>query len=278
MFGTDSFKIQGKYFSGNIETEGYAKSFKKAEVIITEFEEAGVYYAQTNNSENLSSPEYILINNFSKEKVTVIFVMDSHTFKKPKSYEKLSSLLQNKNLIIINQPGSENLSEYSEIAKDIDNFITAKIMTVKLIENLILKIKENNPKKIAVSGSGDGAWVANLHTALCASASVYIPFYSGSGTGDMFFNSGLKNSVSSEARKKEMQLINLLNFDDIYMSNSKLCRIFPVLSENDEYNNLMRQRTSFQDSEIKVTSKSYSSAISDQKFFAEYINSVLEKR
>ncbi|MBN1501432.1 MAG: hypothetical protein JW982_14825 [Spirochaetes bacterium] len=278
MFNTDSFKIHGKYFSDNIESEGYVKIFSGADLLITEFEEAGTYYAQVKNSEFPGSPEYILINNFNKDRITVIFVMDSHTFRKPRNYEKFASLMQNRNVIIVHQPCTENINAYSEICHDMNMFLTSKILTVKMIDLIINKIRESGSKKILLAGSGDGGWIVNLHTALCAASVTYMPFYTGSGTGDLFFNSSIKNYISAEARKRESSLINLLNFDDIYMSNSKLCRIFPVLSENDEYNNLMRQKTSYQDSEIKITKKAYSSAIRDQKFFAEYISSIAEKR
>lgn len=268
---SNGFSIKGKFFENSIETDKIEKVINNYSVTINDFGEAGEYLSRIDGKYNDINASFILKDNYDVNKKTIIYVPDIFEFRCEKSEDKILKNINDYNIIVVHIPCSENINTFSNCSKDADKFQTVFAITVLLIEEIIKFIKSKSQKNIAVAGVGIGGWIINLHHALYNTSYIYIPCFSGSGLGDFLFNSPIKKNMCSEAIKNSQKLINIFNFDDIFMAQITHKNVFPLLSENDKIVNYNRQKTTYGDVQIESIKGNYSSCLKDYKKISNHI-------
>ena len=255
----------GKFFSESIESPGYKEFFEDITVSAPSFEE-GIHETEAETSVGKMDPAYYIAQWKGKGYPTIIYHHGNN--ERPFDFSRFAKnsfkniFMDSKkpieaNLIAIRASfHNASLKDYQKKIKHLSNFVGMLSVSVKLIEEIIHRLKEQGVTPVLVSGISLGGWVTNLHRSYYNTADTYVPLLAGAALGHLFTNSGYRKMAGRMARENPNKIMETLNFEEDFQK-VKNDNVFPLLGQYDQYIQYERQQKSYSTDNIKVLKTSH---------------------
>ena len=161
------------------------------------------------------------------------------------------------NIIAIRAPFHDlSVKEYQKKVSYLSNFTAMLSVSVKLINELILKLKKEYPLPVMVSGISLGGWITNLHRTYFNSADMYVPLLAGAALGDLFTDSIYRKMTGTPARENPDAVRKVLNFESDFKKIED-DNVFPLLGRFDQFIQYERQKKCYGQRSINVLEKGH---------------------
>ncbi|MCF8358919.1 MAG: alpha/beta hydrolase family protein [Prolixibacteraceae bacterium] len=276
---------KNKFFSESLESPGYKDFLEDITVCVPSLEE-GIHETEAKTPVGKMDPAYYVAQWKGNSYPTIIYHHGNN--ERPFDFSRFSKnsfkniFLDSKepvdaNLIAIRAAfHNASVKDYQKKVNHLSNFVGMLSVSVRLVEEIIHRLKEQAVNPVLVSGISLGGWVTNLHRAYYNTANAYVPLLAGAALDHLFTDSGYRKMDGHLARKHPEKIKETLNFEEDFQK-VKINNVFPLLGKYDEYIQYERQRKSYSTDNIKVLNTGHITGFMATDELRQHIISVLSK-
>lgn len=275
----------GKFFSESIESPGYKDFLEDTTVSLSSLEE-GIHEAEAATPVRKMDPAYFVAQWKGKGYPTIIYHHGNN--ERPFNFSRFAkNSFKNifmdsqepidANLIAIRAPFHKaSLKDYQKKIKHLSNFVGMLSVSVKLVEEIIHRLKDQEIAPVLVSGISLGGWVTNLHRSYYNTADVYVPLLAGAALDHLFTDSRYRKMAGQNARENPAKIRETLNFEEDFQK-IKDDNVFPLLGQYDQYIQYERQRKSYSTDNIKLLKTGHITSFLAEEELRDHILTVMRK-
>ena len=275
----------GKFFSESIESPGYKEFLEDTTLSVSSLEQ-GIHETEADTPVGKMDPAYYVAQWKGKAYPTIIYHHGNN--ERPFDFSRFAKnsfkniLMDSKkpidaNLIAIRAPfHNASLKEYQKKIKHLSNFVGIPSVSVKLVEEIIHRLKEQGSAPVLVSGISLGGWVTNLHRSYYNTADAYVPLLAGAALDHLFTDSGYRKMGGRIARENPEKIKEMLNFEGDFQK-IKDDNVFPLLGKYDQYIKYERQRKSYSTDDIVVLETGHVTSFLAGKELRKHILTVMRQ-
>ncbi len=276
----------GKFFSESIESPGYKEFLEGITVSVPTLDE-GIHETEAETPVGEMNPAYYVAQWKGKAYPTIVYHHGNN--ERPFNFSRFAKnsykniFMDSKepieaNLIAVRAPfHNVSLKEYQKKIRKLSNFVGMLCVSVKLVEAIIHRLKEQGIATILVSGISLGGWVTNLHRSYYNTADAYVPLLAGAALDHLFTDSGYRKMGDRIARANPKKIKEVLNFEEDFQK-IKDDNVFPLLGQYDQYIQYERQRKSYSTENIKVLKTGHVTSFLAANELREHILKILQKK
>lgn len=276
---------KNKFFSESIESPGYKEFLKYITAYVPSLEE-GIHETEAETPVGKMDPAYYVAQWKGKGYPTIIYhhgnnerPFDFSRFAK-NSFKNIfmdSKETIDANLIAIRAPfHNASLKDYQKKIKHLSNFVGMLSVSVKLVEVIIHRLKEQGGASVLVSGISLGGWVTNLHRSYYNTADAYVPLLAGAALDHLFTDSGYRKMGAWIARENPEKIKEILNFENDFQKITD-DNVFPMLGQYDQYIQYERQRKSYSTDNIKLLKTGHITSFLAEEALRNHILTVMRQ-
>jgi hypothetical protein len=275
----------GKFFSESIESAGYREFLEDITVSVNSLEE-GIHETEAKTPVGKIDPAYYVAQWKGKGYPTIIYHHGNN--ERPFDFSRFAKnsfkniFMDSKepidaNLIAIRAPfHNASLKDYQKKIKHLSNFVGMLSVSVKLVEEIIHRLKDQGIAPVLVSGISLGGWITNLHRTYYNTADVYVPLLAGAALDHLFTDSGYRKMGGRIARENPEKIKETLNFEEDFQK-VKDDNVFPLLGSYDQFIQYERQKKSYTTENIKVLESGHVTSFLLAQELRKHILSVMQK-
>ena len=274
-----------KFFSRSVESPGFSELLQAISIGKLMISGEGSYEVEVDTLIGPINPAFYIAQWLGSDYPTLIYhhgnnerpfdfgVFSKNTFK---------SIFMNRktafpaNLIVLRAPFHQSLRIYSEKIRELVNFATMLAVSVKLIEELQVLIRQQSSQCIVVCGISLGGWVTNIHRAYFNSADLYLPMLAGAALDEVFLSSAYRKMTATLAHNHPEKIRQTLNFEAPF-SQITSDNVFPLLARYDPIIEYNRQKRSYDERLLTVIDKGHTTTVLDNNTLREFLLSHLQQ-
>ena len=268
-------KLMPKYFREGIDSVSFFEHLQKTNVILPEMKES---YDHDITSKSLVGDLIAGIRQvrwIDEDAPAVIYhhgaseIPFDYGFKGiflPKRNEEVVKA----NLFLVRAPFHRSMKEFKHGIRTLANVVSMLSVSVCLIEELVILLRERKVKRILVAGTSLGGFIANLHHIHFNSADIYTPLLAGVAMDDAYLNSVYSKAVSSIAKESPDLIKNVLNFEADFQ-NTDNSNVYPLLAKYDQIVRFERQKESYGQIPVFTINKGHTTGALSYKQLREHL-------
>ncbi len=178
------------------------------------------------------------------------------------------------NLILIRAPFHGDRKSFMYGMATTERWLAMLAVSVKVIEQVIVQLREKSGSSIVVSGTSLGGFIANLHHSFFNSADRYAPLLAGTAMHEAYLNSVYSKSVAKLALQQPGKIKQQFDFREIFSTQDN-SNVFPLLSAYDAIIRFDVQKASYGGLDVSVIEKGHTTgALAYQKLREHILNLV----
>ena len=274
----------GKFFSESIESPGYKKFLEDITVSLPSLDES-IRETEAETPVGKMDPAYYVAQWKGEAYPTIIYHHGNN--ERPFDFSRFAKNSFKNIFMDSNEPIEANLiairaafhnaslKEYQKKINHLSNFVGMLSVSVKLVEAIINRLKEQGGAPVLVSGISLGGWVTNLHRSYYNTADTYVPLLAGAALDHLFTDSGYRKMSGRIAREHPKSIKQMLNFEEDF-KKVKDDNVFPLLGKYDQYIQYERQQKSYSKDNIKVLETGHVTSFLAGKELRKHILDVMQ--
>lgn len=181
------------------------------------------------------------------------------------------------NLVLVRAPFHRNMKDFQRGIRTLNNVAAMLAVSVRLIEYLVLYLRQESAGKVVVAGTSMGGFITNLHHIHFNSADYYTPLLAGLAMDDAYLYSTYSKAVARAAKDNPAAIKSVLNFEKDFsrMDNSN---VFPLLAVHDTLIRYEQQKASYGSIPVETINKGHTTGALAYKELREHILKSLQKQ
>jgi len=277
---------KNKFFSESVESPGYKEHLEDVSLSVSSLEK-GIHELQAGTSSGKMDPAYYVAQWKGKGYPTIIYHHGNN--ERPFDFSRFAKnsfkniFMDSKepidaNLIAIRAPfHNASLKEYQKKINHLSNFVGMLSVSVRLVEEIIHRLKDQGIAPVLISGISLGGWITNLHRSYYNTADVYVPLLAGAALDHLFTDSVYRKMGGRIARENPEKIQAILNFEEDFQKITD-DNVFPLLGRYDQYIQYKRQKKSYTTANIKVLKTGHITGFLAAKELKNHILSVMRQK
>jgi|SRR6056297_1459916 len=277
---------KNKFFSESVESPGYKEHLEDVSLSVSSLEK-GIHELQAGTSSGKMDPAYYVAQWKGKGYPTIIYHHGNN--ERPFDFSRFAKnsfkniFMDSKepidaNLIAIRAPfHNASLKEYQKKINHLSNFVGMLSVSVRLVEEIIHRLKDQGIAPVLISGISLGGWITNLHRSYYNTADVYVPLLAGAALDHLFTDSVYRKMGGRIARENPEKIKETLNFEEDFQK-VKDENVYPLLGQYDQYIQYERQKKSYTTANIKVLKTGHVTSFLAAKNIREHILKILKEK
>ncbi|MBN1763525.1 MAG: hypothetical protein JW878_10730 [Methanomicrobia archaeon] len=258
-----------KFFSRSIECPSLVEHLDNTVVQLPEIAGQGKYEVGADTLVGNLDPAFYITQWKGDEYATILYHHGSN--ERPFDFRRGSPTTFKNIFLRTKQPIQANLialcapfhrtsiTYYVTKLGDLANFVAMLSVSVKVIDELVLYLKQRQCPRVMVSGISLGGWITNIHRAYYNTADVYVPLLAGAALGDIFTTSIYRKMTGRLAQENPAVLRRVLDFENAF-KQVETDNVYPLLARHDQIIRYDRQRPCYGERRITTLEKGHVTA------------------